>query len=106
MIVKTTLEDKKAAIYKISQEKLLQVGSPRPKIFEELERPTYYPNLTYPEVTAGKENWVNKNYFIPKKFDLVELLAGTKIYKGWWSGHKWDGLRIKGNELITHWRRE
>lgn len=55
---------------------------------------------------TNREGWVDAFRVKPYAYDIVYLLTGKFEEKnGWWTGLKWDGLRLKENETIIRWKR-
>jgi hypothetical protein len=55
---------------------------------------------------VGKDGWVDIKDVLPHPYDMhdLEIEGKERIYKGWWTGSGWDGLRIKPDMRVTRWR--
>lgn len=63
--------------------------------------------LTYKKVPCVKGEWVDANKYLPNDFDLLLLKIKDKpIISGWCVGKKWDGLKYKRGDIVTHWKRK
>jgi len=51
------------------------------------------------------DGWVPELYCRPISFDLV-LIRTTeeKTKTGWWNGRKWEGYRIKDEDIVMCWK--
>lgn len=55
-----------------------------------------------------KKNWISVENFLPKPFDLVEVLTEDfEKKRGWYTGFlkTWDGYKLMEDEKVTYWRR-
>ena len=62
-------------------------------------------NITYANIPKNEHGWVSVEDFLPILFDLVELDCGDLILPGWYTGHGWDGRKLKSTYTVTRWRR-
>lgn len=55
-----------------------------------------------------KIDWVNNPKYFPYPYDLMYLKVKGLIKEipGWWTGEKWDGMRIKKEYKIIEWKRQ
>lgn len=61
----------------------------------------------YAEIKYDIEGWAKTSDWKPATFDMCLLRnAQGRIKVGWWSGTCWDGLHVKENEELTHWKRK
>lgn len=62
--------------------------------------------LLYRHCHPDLEGWVESRRFKPLRHDLCEMKnVEGKIFKGWWEGSRWNGLRLKPGTKIICWRR-
>lgn len=60
----------------------------------------------YRDVKYDADKWAKASEFIPESFDLCHLKTDTgKTFRGWHTGHNWDGLNIKSEYKIEFWKR-
>lgn len=54
----------------------------------------------------NKEGWADASKSSPIPFDLVTICTNrNKEISGWWTGHKWEGARLKNKEIVLFWKR-
>ena len=59
----------------------------------------------YTDSPGSGEKWLSVNDYLPKDYDLCNLkLAGGLRKTGWFYRDKWDGRRIKPEDVITEWQ--
>lgn len=52
------------------------------------------------------DGWVDNQKFKPMKFDICLIRTSTnRTYPAWWTGDRWDGLRVKRNVEVIYWKR-
>jgi hypothetical protein len=53
-------------------------------------------------------NWVTDLKYRPIPFDLLYLSIkdSPRIIGGWWTGRKWNGLRLKTTHQVIAWKRQ
>ena len=53
------------------------------------------------------DGWAETSKFLPRDFDLVYgKTSNGEIKSCWLSGSKWDGLRVKNDDIIMCWRKK
>lgn len=63
--------------------------------------------LTYAQVPADPDGWVDVKYYYPADYDLmfVKIKGKHGVYSAWWSGTNWDGPKIEDKDVIMYWKR-
>lgn len=65
--------------------------------------PIFY---TYKDIRFDVDGWANSKKFLPEDFDLVLLrLKRERTIPGWINGMKWEGIRLKKDDLVMFWKR-
>jgi hypothetical protein len=60
----------------------------------------------YEWVEKDFDGWVDPEKFKPMRYDMCYLRAkNNRTYPGWWTGDRWDGLRVKPDIEIIYWKR-
>lgn len=59
----------------------------------------------YKNIPKDAVGWIDCSRFLPINYDLVcvKLISGL-IKNCWWAEKKWDGLRLKPKDKVSHWR--
>ena len=66
--------------------------------------PIFY---SYKDVHYDLEGWAEASKYLPEDYDLVYLKTeNKKVIPGWSIGKSWDGLRLKPEHKISHWKRK
>ena len=61
--------------------------------------------LTYKDIKAEEDGWVDPHKYLPLDYDLVQLKIDKKYpVNGWLSGGFWEGLRLKSNDKVIGWK--
>lgn len=58
------------------------------------------------DVKTNEEGWTDAKLFRPYPYDLVAMQTQRKIIPGWWTGQKWEGLRLRDGDKILFWKQE
>ena len=60
----------------------------------------------YSDIPTDLKGWVVEDLYRPFPFDLCCLLIKDKdkSINGWWTGYKWEGLRLKKKYQVSAWR--
>lgn len=63
--------------------------------------------FSYADIDYETNKWVDASKFLPADFDLVYIKTPKRIktIPAWSVGSNWDGLNIKIDEKITHWKK-
>jgi len=63
-------------------------------------------NFLYDDVIYDNDQWADAKKYLPADYDLLYLKIENhpRILPGWSVGKKWDGLDIKQDYKITHWK--
>lgn len=61
--------------------------------------------LKYSDLPDGIEGWYVPSIYRPVPYDLCELDTGNRIVQGWWTGKRFDGLRLKKSEKVKKWKK-
>ena len=93
----------RATILNYALRKRMEVGLYRPYVTDKEKAKQGEVFLSYDEITADKDGWVDCRLFVPLKFDLVDIDVGGRIYRGWWTGFGWDGYRVKRRFKPVRW---
>ena len=57
------------------------------------------------DVVRDIHGWVDAKVFRPFPYDLVNMkLQEQKVIAGWWTGLKWEGLRLKAKDKVVLWK--
>ena len=60
--------------------------------------------FSYKDVKYDYDEWADASEYLPADFDLLYMKTKSKIYNGWISGTKWDGLKIPQDEKVLFWK--
>jgi hypothetical protein len=56
------------------------------------------------DLVKDYDGWVDAKTYRPYPYDLVHMMMPRKTIRGWWTGQKWEGLRLKEEDKILHWK--
>lgn len=62
----------------------------------------------YSDVPTDNLKWVYDLNYRPIPFDLLYLKTKRlpKDVGGWWTGKKWEGLKLKSSDEVIAWKRQ
>lgn len=76
------------------------------KLKSDLSSRSPSPYYSYADVEFNETGWADASKYLPKEFDLCLLKRDdSKIFKGWHSFSRWDGLNIKQKDNIKFWKK-
>ena len=59
----------------------------------------------YPDLPMQGQTWLSVMEYLPKDYDLCHLkTASGKLKSGWFYRDKWDGYKIKPDDIIVQWK--
>jgi hypothetical protein len=61
--------------------------------------------LKYTSLPGGTFAWQDPQSYKPLPFDLVQIDTGEKEVRGWWTGNRWMGLRLREKDKVVSWKR-
>jgi len=62
--------------------------------------------VSYKEVPFDETGWVSTEIALPADGDLSFVkVDGVEKGSGWTWGRRWDGVRLKKNDKVSHWKR-
>lgn len=61
--------------------------------------------IKYTGLPGGMNSWQNPNSYKPQPFDLVNINTGEKEVRGWWTGNRWMGLRLREKDKVVSWKK-
>lgn len=50
------------------------------------------------------DGWVEAAIYRPIPYDLVSMKMKNKTCPGWWTGMRWEGLRMRKGDEILYWK--
>lgn len=56
------------------------------------------------DIKKDIDGWVDAKIYRPFPYDLVHMKTETKTKSGWWTGLKWEGLRLKADDKVKYWK--
>lgn len=61
----------------------------------------------YSDLRFDSQGWMFDLSKLPIPYDLmyIKLKDLPHIKTGWWTGKKWEGLRLKSEEIVIAWKR-
>jgi|GEM_PF-2555048 len=63
-------------------------------------------DFTYKNVVKDTDGWADALVYKPLPYDLVNVKIINIIKSGWWDGSKWEGYRIKEDDIVLFWKLE
>lgn len=61
---------------------------------------------TYEHVEFDQDGYADNSLFEPLAYDLLYLKGNDpKVHNGWWTGKKFDGLKLPKDFQVLNWKR-
>lgn len=65
-----------------------------------------YKRISYKAVTYDIDGWADATEYLPRDGDLMFIkVSGEPKGCGWVWGKRWEGMRLKKGDIVTHWKR-
>lgn len=61
-------------------------------------------DFTNKDIKTDYDGWVDPKLYRPEPYELVIMKLERKTISGWWTGHKWEGLRLIKGDKILYWK--
>lgn len=64
------------------------------------------PVFTYVSIPKDSLGFADASLYLPEDYILCTLnLEDGRRHHGWWTGHNWDGYKMKARDKVISWRR-
>lgn len=62
--------------------------------------------FSYHDVEFDENKWADASKYLPIDFDLCHCRVKDhdKTRSGWYTGHQWDGIKIRDTDTVLFWK--
>ncbi len=62
--------------------------------------------LSYSKTPKDENGWVDCTQYLPMDYYMADMkIEGKdKVVKGWMNVARWEGLRLRDGDVVTHWK--
>lgn len=55
-------------------------------------------------IKKDPDGWVDEKIYHPLPYDMVLMKTTDKKIPGWWTGQKWEGVRLEDEDKVLWWK--